>query len=221
MKMQLGQRTIDCHVAYGSGSKIVIHIASSGFIEAKAPNGTSDEAIVQAVTRQQARIEARLDALERAQEAAAAPAVPNTYDEQRKVLHLGRYYQLSELIDTTDGNEEELKLRLKRFYFRSCKEVVLARMPKYQNQLKLAPKSVEVVESKTKWGSCSSTRQLTFNYLLAMAPVEIIDYVIVHELCHLAHMNHDRSFWRRVGSIMPDYKDREAFLDRYGHAMTM
>jgi hypothetical protein len=54
-----------------------------------------------------------------------------------------------------------------------------------------------------------------------MAPIEVIDYVIIHELCHLTHMNHDRSFWRRVGSVMPDYKAKEEFLARYGQAMTL
>jgi predicted metal-dependent hydrolase len=81
--------------------------------------------------------------------------------------------------------------------------------------------TIEVVESKTKWGSCSSDKNLTFNYRLAMAPIEVIDYVIIHELCHLLHMNHDRSFWRRVGSIMPDYKEKQDFLARNGHSMTL
>lgn len=88
-------------------------------------------------------------------------------------------------------------------------------------ELKVKPKTIEVVESITKWGSCSSSKKLTFNYRLAMAPIEVIDYVIIHELCHLIHMNHDRSFWRRVGSIMPDYKKKEEFLARYGHFMTV
>lgn len=54
-----------------------------------------------------------------------------------------------------------------------------------------------------------------------MAPTELIDYIIILELCHLTHMNHDRSFWRRVGSIMTDYKEKEEFLARYGQAMTL
>lgn len=54
-----------------------------------------------------------------------------------------------------------------------------------------------------------------------MAPIEVIDYIIILELCHLTHMNHDRSFWRRVGSIIPDYKENEEFLARHGQAMTL
>jgi predicted metal-dependent hydrolase len=54
-----------------------------------------------------------------------------------------------------------------------------------------------------------------------MAPLEAIDYVVVHELCHLQHMNHDRSFWRLVGSILPDYKKREEYLSKYGQFLTL
>ncbi|NQX67305.1 M48 family metallopeptidase [Paenibacillus alba] len=143
------------------------------------------------------------------------PAYPD-----RKFLHLGKAYSLHELIETKGLAEDELKKNLKKFYFSSCKKIVGERIPKYQAQLKVKPKTVEVVESITKWGSCSSAKKLTFNYRLAMAPIEVIDYVIIHELCHLLHMNHDRSFWRRVGSVMPDYKEKEEFLAKYGHWMS-
>ena len=99
--------------------------------------------------------------------------------------------------------------------------VVEERIKIYHKQLKVNPKIIEIVESKAKWGSCSSNRKLTFNYRLAMAPIDVIDYVVIHELCHLLHMNHDRSFWRRVGSIMPDYKEKEAYLARNGHLMSL
>ena len=142
------------------------------------------------------------------------------YQERRRFLHLGKPYFLHELIETKDLNEEELKRNLKKFYTSSCKKIVGERINIYQTQLRVKPKTVEVVDSATKWGSCSSTKKITFNYRLAMAPIEVIDYVIIHELCHLLHMNHDRSFWRRVGSIMPDYKEKQQFLDRYGYALT-
>ncbi|WP_308640147.1 M48 family metallopeptidase [Paenibacillus silvisoli] len=217
MRIELTQRVIDVHVSYGPGKKLSIQIEPSGLVTVKAPNGSSEEGIARAVKQHGDQIAARLDAIERARE---APQLKE-YQEQGKFLHLGKFYRLQELIDTTGLDEEELRLRLKKFYFASCKKVVLERIQGYQKQLKVAPKSIEIVESSTKWGSCSSGKQLTFNYRLAMAPVEVIDYVIVHELCHLTHMNHDRSFWRRVGSVMPDFKEKEAFLARYGQAMTL
>ncbi|QHW33975.1 M48 family metallopeptidase [Paenibacillus rhizovicinus] len=217
MKIVYGQREIPFHVEYGPWSKLSIHIESNGFITAKAPNGTSGEAIIRAVEKHAAKLADRLDAIEKAR---SAPQLKE-YQEQGKFLHLGRYCLLQELIDIEGLDEDERRLKLKKFYFASCKQVIQERIQPYQKLLKVKPKSVEIVESVTKWGSCSSSKALTFNYRLAMAPVEVIDYVIIHELCHLLHMNHDRSFWRRVGSIMPDYKEKEAFLERYGQAMTL
>ncbi len=143
------------------------------------------------------------------------------YLDNGKFLYLGKVYPLNELIDTNGLNEEELKRSLKKFYISSCKKIVGERIKKYQILLKVKPKSIEVVESITKWGSCCSNKNVTFNYRLAMAPIEVIDYVVIHELCHLVHMNHDRSFWRLVGSIMRDYKDKQEFLATYGQAMTL
>ncbi|MCA0757892.1 M48 family metallopeptidase [Paenibacillus sp. N4] len=217
MKIQLEHQTIDCQVLYGSRKKISIHIDYLGRVTVKAPNGTGEDTVRSVVAHHGKQIEERLGAI------AAARDTPKTreYQEAGKFLHLGRYCFLDELIETAGADEEELKNRLKKFYFASCKKIVGERLKIYQAQLKVKPKSVEVVESRTKWGSCSSDKHLTFNYRLAMAPLDVIDYVVIHELCHLTHMNHDRSFWRRVGSIMPNYKDKEAYLTSYGQEMTL
>ncbi len=217
MKIEFENNTIEFNVQYGIRKKISIHIDSMGFITVKAPNDTSKEMVMSAVKHHGKTI------LEKLQLIAKARETPKTreYQDTGKFLHLGKYYFLHELIETNELNEEELKMNLKKFYFSSCKKIVGERIKIYQTQLKVKPKTIEVDESKTKWGSCSSDKKITFNYRLAMAPIEVIDYVIIHELCHLLHMNHDRSFWRRVGSIMPDYKEKEAFLAQHGHAMTL
>ncbi|NEW09390.1 M48 family metallopeptidase [Paenibacillus sp. SYP-B3998] len=217
MKIEFENHIIEVNVQYGKRKKISIHIDSLGLITVKVPNVTSHEMIISAVEHHGKWI------LEKSRENAAAREAPKPreYENKGKFLYLGKEYFLHELIDTGELNEEELKRNLKKFYFSSCKKIIGERINRYQIQLRVKPKTIEVVESSTKWGSCSSDKKVTFNYRLAMAPIEVIDYVIIHELCHLLHMNHDRSFWRRVGSIIPDYKKKEAFLARYGQAMTL
>ncbi|UKS31358.1 M48 family metallopeptidase [Paenibacillus sp. HWE-109] len=217
MKITVENHTIEFNVQYGSRKKLSIHIDSAGFITVKAPNDTSQEIIMSAVKQHAAVILEKLNAIAKARD------IPKTreYQDNGKFLHLGKYVHLHELIETDGLSEEELRVNLKKFYFASCKKTIGERIKIYQNQLKVKPKSVEIDESVTKWGSCSSDKKITFNYRLAMAPVQVIDYVIIHELCHLLHMNHDRSFWRRVGSLMPDYKEKEAYLAHYGQAMTL
>ena len=69
---------------------------------------------------------------------------------------------------------------------------------------------------RTRWGSCSAKGNLSFNCLLALAPPEVQDYVVVHELCHRKQMNHSPAFWREVAALLPDYPARREWLKKNG-----
>lgn len=217
MKVEIENKMIKVDVQYGNRKKLTIHIDSFGYITVKAPKDTSQEIIVSAIESNGKGILEKIHEIEVARETPKA----REYYAQGKFLYFGKECFLHELIEINELDEEVLKRNLKKFYINSCKTIVEERIKIYQKQLKVKPKIIEIVESKAKWGSCSSDRKLTFNYRLAMAPIEVIDYVVIHELCHLLHMNHDRSFWRRVGSIMPDYKEKEEYLTRHGHSMSL
>ena len=81
--------------------------------------------------------------------------------------------------------------------------------------------SITIRDQKTRWGSCSSSGTLSFNYRLIFAPPAILDYVVVHELCHLTHMNHSRDFWNMVESVLPDYKERRQWLKEHGQELNL
>ncbi|WP_150275921.1 M48 family metallopeptidase [Paenibacillus tepidiphilus] len=217
MQFELNEEIIPIDVQYGKRKKLSLHMDVAGRFTLKAPKGTSEEALRNALERQRDWI---TSALRRSREARRTPE-PKQYSDEDRFMYLGKEYPLHELIRTEDLTAEELKLQLKRFYFASLKKLVAERIGPFQTKLRVKPKTIEIMESSTKWGSCSADKKLAFNYRLAMAPAEVIDYVIVHELCHLQHMNHDRSFWRLVGSIMPDYPEKEAYLARYGQFMTL
>lgn len=76
----------------------------------------------------------------------------------------------------------------------------------------LAPASVKITSAKTRFGSCSSRKAVCFSCFLMLYPIDAIDYVIVHELAHLKHMNHSAAFYGLVAGYLPDYKAREAIL---------
>lgn len=80
--------------------------------------------------------------------------------------------------------------------------------------------SITIRDQKSRWGSCSSRGTLSFNYRLMMAPPKVLDYVVVHELCHLTHMNHSPAFWEMVGDILPDYKESQKWLKEHGAELT-
>ena len=78
---------------------------------------------------------------------------------------------------------------------------------------------VTVRNQRSKWGSCTAKGNLNFNCLLLLAPEEVLDYVIVHELCHLRHMDHSKEFWAEVVSLDPDHKAHRKWLREHGGAL--
>lgn len=78
---------------------------------------------------------------------------------------------------------------------------------------------ISIRNQKTRWGSCSAKGNLNFNCLLMLTPPEILEYVVVHELCHRKEMNHSARFWAEVQKILPDYKERVQWLHQHGGAI--
>lgn len=78
---------------------------------------------------------------------------------------------------------------------------------------------VSIKALKSRWGSCSAKRNLNFNCLLALCPSEVVDYVIIHELCHLKELNHSKYFWAEVSKYCPDYKAQKLWLKLHGNEL--
>ena len=79
--------------------------------------------------------------------------------------------------------------------------------------------SIRLKNNQSNWGSCSSKKNINLSSRLLFAPVEVLDYVIVHELAHLKEMNHSPRFWKIVRDVMPDYEDKEVWLKKHGHTL--
>jgi predicted metal-dependent hydrolase len=105
---------------------------------------------------------------------------------------------------------------LERWYRAAAADEIERRVARYGPAAGAAPSAILIRSQKHLWGSCSSDGVLRFNWRLIMAPSEVVDYVVVHELCHLQHPHHQRPFWDAVAAIMPDFRARRAALRREG-----
>lgn len=102
-------------------------------------------------------------------------------------------------------------------WFSTAAQVQLpARIDYFATRVGAAPAAIKVRRYKARWGSCTRGGELAFNWLIMVAPPEIVDYVVVHELCHLRHHNHGREFWQSVARVLPDYDGRRHWLKENG-----
>ncbi|MEL7665568.1 MAG: SprT family zinc-dependent metalloprotease [Methanosarcina mazei] len=98
------------------------------------------------------------------------------------------------------------------FYHLNAEKILLQRARKYLVYFESKPSLIKVQPLKNKWGNCSKTNQLRFNWRVVMAKMSIIDYVVVHELCHTKYKDHSKAFWNEVQKILPDYEERKEWL---------
>jgi predicted metal-dependent hydrolase len=128
----------------------------------------------------------------------------------RRVERLGGILALPK---AESGDAERL---IAQWYAARAREFIGARVQAYAERTGIRPSSVSVTGARRRWGSCSAQGRLNFAWRLIMAPPDVIDYVVVHELAHIEHHNHSKAFWARVGEIMPDYQAKRKWLKDNG-----
>ncbi|MCR5208295.1 MAG: M48 family metallopeptidase [Eubacterium sp.] len=128
--------------------------------------------------------------------------------------HLDRY----EKAKTHQGSEALTQSQLDGLY-RKAKEYIPERAAYYSRIIGVEYNRITIRSQKTKWGSCSAKKNLNFNCLLMLTPPEVIDSVVVHELCHLKEMNHSKRFYNEVLKAYPEYKKYNKWLKENGTAI--
>lgn len=109
---------------------------------------------------------------------------------------------------------------IQAWYEASAARVLKERVQVYEEVMRVKGGKLEIKTVNSFWGSCAQDGYLRFNARLMMAPLEVVDYVVVHELAHLTHRNHSRLFWSRVREVLPDYPLKRRWLSRHGHFLT-
>ena len=163
-----------------------------------------------------------------------ATAVMREWVNGETFLYLGRTYQLSlisdqdsdlklkggrfclkrELID--EGGVEAAKTAFEKYYTNRGEKRIKERIQYYAPKVGVEPASVKVKEMGYRWASCGKSNSLNFHWKCMMASPKIIDYIIVHELCHIHHRDHSDKYWNEVDKVMPDYRERKDWLRKNG-----
>jgi predicted metal-dependent hydrolase len=163
----------------------------------------------------------------------AAPRVAaKCYVEGESILYLGRAYPLKIVARqrpavTFDGAAFRLaktdipkaQEAFVRWYKGEATRLFFERMVTLAGMHGFHYQKIRISSARTRWGSCSSRGTLSFTYRLVMAPLEVVDYVVLHELVHTQVRNHSKTFWDKLGEILPDYKRRLAWLKKNGRSL--
>jgi len=115
-------------------------------------------------------------------------------------------------IYTNTMDVEKLKMAFEKWYRAETLKIVTKRIDYYADNFKDKVTNIRVKEQKRRWASCTGKNAILFNWRISMARADVLDYIVVHEMCHMDHRNHSKYFWNRVEEIMPNYKEKHDWL---------
>jgi predicted metal-dependent hydrolase len=208
---------------------ISLHIREGGEIVIRAPHKASKREIEEFIREREAWVVEKLTEEKERRKELQKAFVPG-----EKFLYLGEWYPLE--IDESDHEDLPLKLSFGNFvlhrvhvdearvlfiewYKREAREKIEGRVRYYSDRFHLFPKGTKITGAKSRWGSCSRDNRLSFSWRIIMAPLRIIDYILVHELVHIKEKNHSWNFWAALEKILPDYRERRVWLRKNGHRL--
>ncbi|WP_043320732.1 M48 family metallopeptidase [Microbulbifer sp. HZ11] len=129
------------------------------------------------------------------------------------------YIQLYSRVREPD--EAQIQVALQKLYQREALQLLTEKSHYFASLLGLKFSSVKVRRTRSKWGHCTIRGELQYNWLVCLAPEPVVDYLVIHEVCHLQHHNHSREFWALVASLCPDYKQLRRWLKENGHRLML
>lgn len=133
-------------------------------------------------------------------------------DEYIKEVLKKKSKWIYEKIKQNKEQKQEKEIKQEDIY--NLEQIVKESIKKYQEKLNLIPNKVRIKDIKYAWGSCTSNKNITINLKLATKPKKVIEYVVLHEMCHLKYMNHSKNFWNLVESNMHEYKEYKKILNK-------
>jgi len=122
-------------------------------------------------------------------------------------------------LTVANADEATVRAALEAWYRRQAQAIVAERLALWNQRYGFTYHRVTIKEQKTRWGSCSRQGNLNFNWRLLLAPLDILDYVLIHELSHLKEQNHSARFWAVVALACPEYRARRQWLREHGHEL--
>ena len=238
--VHFGKKQIHYEIIRTSRKKSVAIYVGPAVVKVRTPKRFSGEKIHSLVRKKAKWIFDRQEHIERERELHP----PKEFISGESFPYLGKTYRLKVMLteNGTDnschlkngrlqveigkhlkGNEakDAVKDALCTWYKERVKSKIIERLPNLTRKLGRWPTSVQIKDQKSRWGSCSRNGVVRFNWKIITAPVSVMDYLIVHELCHLIHQNHSAAYWKEIEAVLPDYKKMRDWLRIHNFIMSI
>ncbi|GIM31132.1 M48 family metallopeptidase [Paraclostridium bifermentans] len=226
-------REIKFNIIYRKRKTMSLEIKRDGIINVIAPNGLDKTFIVDKVKNKSDWIIKKLDEIE----VLNNNRYTRSYESGDIFLYLGNECILEVLVDkstigtsvslennklivrSNSNNKDVIQRALKKWYTDETLGIVKERINYYNLFFEDTVTSIKIKDQKSRWASCTYKNEILFNLRCSMMPIQIIDYIVVHEMCHMEHRNHSKDFYLAIERILPDYKERVNWLKNNGVRM--
>lgn len=230
MTVQYGTTALTFEVQFKDRKTMEIAITPPDKIVVTAPTGTPEEVIHTRVKQKASWLIQKMFTFRNMQ----TQKIRREFVNGESFMYLGRNYTMQIQVDDKNKHpqvklfrgkfyvtvpikdEELIKVAMEGWYRNKAQEQIQQRIHYYQAYLDKQPTGIQIKDQKKRWGSCTGNDELLFNWRCIMAKAPALDYIIVHELCHMYHKDHSKAFWELLAKIMPDYEVRRGWLKDYG-----
>ena len=205
-----------------------------GTVRIRVPNELSQESIDALIMKKLSWIKKRVS-----EQSLLNPSTNKELVSGSPISYLGKRYRLKRSVDHPKSvsmhrgyivvsikknlSEFDTELLIRRnlvdWYIDKATTYLNRRSEYWANKIGVNYSSITIKKYKSKWGDCNSIKGISYNWRIMLAPQSIIDYVVIHELCHLKHMNHSKEFWALVAKYCPDWKDKRSWLKEHSRAL--
>jgi predicted metal-dependent hydrolase len=202
---------------------IALIVENDGSVTVRAPLRVPEYSIQEFIEKHVKWVEKK-----KAEMRTAAPVLAKQYLPGETFLYLGQAYTLEivkgqnkklvldDRFKLSEAEQERAELVFQNWYRQQARQLISERVKYFADNYQLHYEKITITSARTRWGSCSPKNTISFSWRLIMTPLEVVDYVVVHELAHTVHHNHSKRFWGLVEKILPDYKERRKWLRQYG-----
>jgi hypothetical protein len=233
----LGQKELPYLLTFSKRRRTLqIKIAPPGTIEVLAPHNFPLGEVENILQKRSTWITTQLAKLDKL----TSNPVNTTFSQGSQVLFLGRpremtfvpasgkrakvlladYQLIIHLPADRLAGQDIVSKALHTFYLRSAATLLTERTNFWAQEIGVRPQKISLRAQKTRWGSASPRGNINYNWHIVMAPLEVVDYLVVHELCHMKVPNHSAAFWQLVGQFVPAFKQHRLWLRQNGTLLT-